>query len=156
MGAAALLGVGGGIPAKAQGAPPKTAQELFGVYEMEARGLGVQGTYTIEGLIPGGTPVLDLALPETLARMASGPSGYGLASLAYPGGIFANFSTLVTQSGGPGEDVPPYPIKAEAFYPSGPTQADQSQSGGTTQKVQTPISVRRPTPRSRASMPRRW
>ncbi|MGQ0432858.1 MAG: choice-of-anchor P family protein [Microthrixaceae bacterium] len=139
MGAAALLGMGGGVAATAQDAQPTgpTGDELFGVYQMEARGLGVQGTYRIEGLIPGDTPILDLALPETVARLASGPSGYGLASLAYPGGIIANFGTLVTQSGGPGDDLPPYPIKAEAFYPSGPTTAEQSQQGGSTQKVVT-------------------
>lgn len=137
MGAAALLGLGGSIPANAQNSAPtgKTGEELFGAYDMSARGLGVQGTYTIEGLIPGGTPILDLAMPETLARLSSGPYGYGLASLAYPGGIFANFGTLVSQSGGPGDSVPPYPIKAEGFYPGGPTTDDQSQPGGTIQKV---------------------
>lgn len=140
MGAASLLGLGGNLPATAQdaGAPAgKTGEELFGAYQLEARGLGVQGTYEIEGLLPGGSPVLDLTLPETLARFASGPSGYGLASLAYPGGILANFGSLVAQSGGPGDDIPPYPIKAEAFYPAGPTEADASQPGGVAQKVVT-------------------
>ena len=136
MGAASLFALAGSMPAGGQeiaGGP--TGEELFGTYDLQARGLGVEGTYLIEGLIPGGAPVLDLALPETLARFASGPSGYGLASLAYPGGIIANFGSLVTQSGGPGEQVPPYPIKAEAFYPAGPTEADASQPGGITQRV---------------------
>lgn len=137
MAAAALLGIGGAIPAGAQADGGLTGDELFGIYELDARGLGVQGTYMIEGLIPGGTPVLDLGLPETVARLGSGPSGYGLASLAYPGGVLANFGTLVAQSGGNGDDIPPYPIKAEAFYPAGPTEADQSQQGGATQRVTT-------------------
>ena len=140
MGAASLLGLGGNLPAQAQddGAPAgKTGEELFGAYQLEARGIGVQGTYEVEGLLPGGAPVMDLTLPETLARFASGPSGYGLASLAYPGGIVANFGSLVAQSGGPADGVPPYPIKAEAFYPSGPTESDASQPGGIAQTVTT-------------------
>jgi hypothetical protein len=80
--------------------------------------------------------VLDLAIPETLARFASGPSGYGLASLAYPGGVIVNLPSLVDQSGGDGSQIPPYPIKAEAFFPSGPTEVDASQGGGQ-QKVVT-------------------
>lgn len=141
VGTASLLGWGGNLPARAQDAPAAPGatpgEELFGAYQLEARGLGVEGTYEIEGLLPGGSPVMDLTLPETLARFASGPSGYGLASLAYPGGIVANFGSLVAQAGGPGEQVPPYPIKAEAFYPAGPTEADASQPGGVAQKVTT-------------------
>lgn len=143
VGAASLLGLGGSFPAQAQEgsdavpAPGPTGEELFGAYQLEARGIGVQGTYEIEGLLPGGSPVMDLTLPETLARFSSGPSGYGLASLAYPGGIVANFGSLVAQSGGSGDEVPPYPIKAEAFYPAGPTESDASQPGGVVQRVTT-------------------
>lgn len=143
VGAASLLGLGGSFPAQAQegnDAVPvagPTGEELFGAYQLEARGIGVQGTYEIEGLLPGGSPVMDLTLPETLARFSSGPSGYGLASLAYPGGIVANFGSLMAQSGGPSEGVPPYPIQAEAFYPAGPTEADASQPGGVAQRVVT-------------------
>jgi len=140
--AASLLGLGGSFPAQAQEgggapAPGPTGEELFGAYQLEARGIGVQGTYEIEGLLPGGSPVMDLTLPESLARLGSGPTGYGLASLAYPGGIVANFGSLVAQSGGPGDGVPPYPIKAEAFYPAGPTESDASQPGGVQQRVTT-------------------
>jgi hypothetical protein len=138
VGVASLLGVGGDLPARAQdAAPPVTGEQLFGSYDLEARGLGVQGTYNIEGLLPGGAPVLDLGLPETLARFGSGPSGYGLASLAYPGGLLVNLDTLIAQSGGAEGSVPPYPIKSEAFFPSGPVTADGSQPGATVQKVVT-------------------
>lgn len=135
VGAASLLGFGASLPADAQTPPPgKTGEELFGAYELDARGLGAQGSYLIEGLIPGGAAVIDLGIPETVASFRSG-YGYGLASLAYPGGILANFGSLVAQSGGPGDDVPPYPVKAEAFYPAGPTKADGSQPGGFVQNV---------------------
>jgi len=137
-GAASMLGLGGNLPARAQeAAPAVTGEQLFGAYDLEARGLGVQGTYELIGLLPGGAPVLDLGLPETLARFGSGPSGYGLASLAYPGGILVNLDTLIAQTGGAEGSVPPYPIKSEAFFPSGPVTADGSQPGATVQKVET-------------------
>ena len=97
--------------------------------------MGIEGAYEIEGLLPGGTPVLDLTLPETLTRFSSGPTGYGLASLAYPGGILVNLPSLIDQSGGDSSQVPPYPIKAEAFFPTGPTEVDESQPGGVAQRV---------------------
>ncbi len=130
LAAASLLGLGGTLPARAQSADQVVdPSELFGVYQLEARGQGVVGSYNIEGLIPGGTPVLDLGLPETVARFTDGPSGYGLASMAYPGGILTNLDALVSQSGGDGSQIPPYPIKAEAFYPAGPTEDGSSQPG---------------------------
>jgi len=139
--AAALLGAGGSS-AQAQDAPAdgaaETGEDLFGSYELESRGQGVQTYYEIEGLLPGGSPVLDFGMPEALARFGSGPTGYGLASLAFPGGIIANLGSLVEQGGGgSAEDVPPYPIKEEAFYPAGPTEAGAAQPGGPTQQVRT-------------------
>jgi hypothetical protein len=126
-GLAALLGGS----AQAQDAAP-TGDTLFGSYDLEARGTGVQTRYEIEGLLPGGSPILDLTIPETLARFGSGPTGYGLASLAYPGGLIVNLGSLIAQSGA-GADaaaaIPDYPVKSEAFFPSGPLEA-QSQAVG--------------------------
>lgn len=135
---AALLGLGSGGPVQAQDDPAaKTGDELFGVYQLEARGSGVQTTYTIEGILPGGSPILDLTMPETLARFSSGPTGYGLASLAYPGGLLVNLGSLGVQAGFDGaENIPDYPMKAEAFYPTGPTTVDTSR-GATVQKAVT-------------------
>jgi hypothetical protein len=131
--ATSLLGLGGlgvGVPAHAQDAGSgQTGESLFGSYDLEARGTGVQARYEVEGLLPGGAPVLDLTLPETLARFGSGPTGYGLASLAYPGGILVNLSSLISQSGADGSAIPDYPVKAEAFYPSGPTQVHSQALG---------------------------
>lgn len=129
--AAALLGVGtGGLhdPAQAQDAA-QTGDQLFGSYDLEARGVGVQTRYEIEGLLPGGAPVLDLTIPETLARFGSGPSGYGLASLLYPGGIIVNLNSLVAQAGADASNIPDYPVKAEAFYPAGPLEAKSQAIG---------------------------
>jgi hypothetical protein len=136
--AAAGLGGTGSVAARAQAAG-ETGDTLFGTYSLEARGTGVQVRYEIAGLLPGGAPVLDLTIPETLARFGSGPTGYGLASLAYPGGVIVNLSSLIAQAGAPpGTDafIPPYPIKAEAFFPSGPIETYSTQAGGE-QRVRT-------------------
>jgi len=137
LAAAPLLGFGGAPGAAAQEDAPAgpTGEELFGTYQLEARGVGVQGKYEIEGILPGGAPLLDLTLPETATRFSSGPLGYGLAGLAYPGPLLADLGVLIAQTGNGSEDsVPPWPIKAEAFYPTGPTEVDESQ-GPAVQKV---------------------
>jgi hypothetical protein len=135
MGATALLGAGAGAEARAQEAPTgPTGEELFGSYTLEARGQGMRIRYEIEGMLPGGSPIIDLGMPEALTRFTSGPIGYGVASLAYPGGVIVNLPSLAEQAGG-GSDVPPYPIKQEAFYPTGPTEAVDEQPGGTAQRV---------------------
>lgn len=133
---AALLGVGATGPVRAQEAPA-TGETLFGTYQLEARGVGVQTRYEVVGILPGGSPVLDIGVPETAARFASGPSGYGLAGLAYPGPLLADLGPLAAQSGFGSEDsIPPWPVKAEAFFPTGPTEADESQ-GPAVQRVVT-------------------
>jgi hypothetical protein len=131
--AAALLGAGGVAPlARAQDAGPAvTGDTLFGSYDLAARGLGVQARYEIAGLLPGGSPILDLTVPETQAKFGSGPTGYGLASIAYPGGLIVNLGSLISQAGADGSQIPDYPIKAEAFFPSGPVDSEQTQAGAT-------------------------
>ncbi len=139
--AAALLGLGAlGPTARAQESPV-APEDLFGIYDLEARGVGLQATYLIEGLLPGEFPILDFTIPETLARFNAG-SGYGLASLAFPGGLLVNLPSLFEQSGQDPSGIPDYPIKAEAFFPSGPTEVEDSQPGGLIQRVVTgPLGV---------------
>lgn len=122
--ASALVGLGGGLGAgvQAQDAEEVTGETLFGSYALEARALGVQARYEIEGLLPGGSPILDLTVPETLARFGSGPTGYGLASMAYPGGLIVNLGSLLAQTGADASTIPDYPIKAEGFFPAGPLE----------------------------------
>jgi hypothetical protein len=124
-----LAATGAIAPAAQAQDAQQSGEELFGNYDLEARGLGVQARYEIEGLLPGGSPVLDLTLPETLARFTSGPTGYGLASLAYPGGLIVNLASLVAQTGTDSSSIPDYPVKAETFYPSGPTDASAQAVG---------------------------
>lgn len=136
--AGSLLGFGAAPGASAQDdAPLATGEKLFGAYQLEARGVGVQARYELQDILPGGAPLLDLGIPETATRFATGPNGYGLAGLAYPGPLLADLGVLLAQTGAGSEDsVPPWPIKAEAFYPTGPTEVDESQ-GPAVQRVVT-------------------
>lgn len=99
--------------------------DQFGGFELLARGNGVQVTYDSPGLVPEG-PAFQASLPEALATSSSG-TNYALASLAYPGPVLADLSTVLAQSN---PDlpavVPPYPVRTQAFFPSGPTAQTQS------------------------------
>lgn len=139
--ATSLLSLGTVTPGARAQEPAVAPEAIFGTYDLEARGLGVQATYLIEGVLPGGSPILDFGLPETLARFSTG-SGYGLASLAFPGGLLVNLPSLLEQTGQDASGIPEYPIKAEAFFPSGPTEVDESAEGGIVQRVVTgPLGV---------------
>lgn len=114
----------------AGGATGPAAADLvdqFGGFELLARGNGIQVTYDSPGLVPQG-PAIQASIPEALATSSSG-TNYALASLAYPGPVLADLSTVLAQSN---PDlpavVPPYPVRTQAFFPSGPTT--QTQSGG--------------------------
>ena len=103
------------------------ASDQFGGYELLARGNGFQVTYDSPGLVPQG-PAFQLSIPEALATSSSG-TNYALASLAYPGPVLADLSTVLAQSNPDlPKVVPPYPVRTQAFFPSGPTA--QTQSGG--------------------------
>ena len=121
---AALLAIG----AAASPAGAAAQADQFGGFELLARGNGLQVTYDSPGFVPQG-PALQVSIPEALATSSSG-TNYSLASLAYPGPVLADLPTVLAQSN---PDlpavVPPYPVRTQAFYPSGPTA--QAQSGGT-------------------------
>lgn len=124
---AAALTVAASSSAAGAGRAGAQANDQFGGYELLARGNGYQVTYDSPGLVPQG-PAFQLSLPEALATSSSG-TNYALASLAYPGPVLADLSTVLAQSN---PDlpavVPPYPVRTQAFFPSGPTA--QVQSGG--------------------------
>ncbi|HET7487226.1 MAG TPA: choice-of-anchor P family protein [Acidimicrobiales bacterium] len=109
-------------------APAGADSDRFGGYELLARGNGLQVTYDSPGLVPVG-PAFQASVPEALASSSSG-TNYALASLAYPGPVLADLSTVLAQSNPDlPRVVPPYPVRTQAFYPSGPTT--EAQSGGT-------------------------
>ena len=118
-----LLGVGANGAAQAQTTGSSDAPQ-FGGFALSSRGNGFLLSFDSPHLLPLGSPLFEIGLPEAQATQSSGPSGYALASLAYPGALVANLPAVIAQSG---NDVPlpSYPAQQQAFYPSGPTEASQ-------------------------------
>lgn len=75
------------------------------------------------------TGEMNFAFSESTLR--SGPSGYGLGSVVWPGQVVAALpafiqSEIESQSGGQLDfpiDIPNYPVRAESFHPQGPPKA---------------------------------
>ena len=130
------------MPAAAQAGAAAQLVDQFGGFELTARGNGLQLTYDSPGLVPVG-PALQVSVPEALATSSSG-TNYALASIAYPGPVLADLRTVLAQSNPDAPAVvPPYPVRAQAFFPSGP--AEESRTTGTAQ-------MRAVTPDSTASV----
>ena|GEM_PF-2545362 len=104
----------------------------FGGYKLEAHGEGVTFTYDSPGLIPGTpSPLFALSLPESLSNTDSGPSSYALSSVVYPGPLVADLPSVLALGGVPqASAIPNYPVRAQAFYPAGPTSADEQVGTG--------------------------
>ena len=127
LGLAAFLLLGAGVNGQAQAQTGTTGgsdASQFGGYTMSSRGNGFLLSFDSPHLLPLGSPLFEVGLPESQATQSSGPSGYALASLAYPGALIANLPAVIAQSGND-VPVPPYPAQQQAFYPSGPTTATQ-------------------------------
>lgn len=102
--------------------------DQFGGFIASARGNGVQLTYDSPGLLPTGSPIFELSVPEALATLNSGPVGYALSSFAFPGPLIADLDTALAAGGTP-TGIPPYPVRSEAFFPSGPTEVTTGDQG---------------------------
>jgi len=100
----------------------------IGGYNLLARANPLQITYDSPGLLPV-DPIIQVSVPESYSTLTSGPSGYSLASLAFPGPLIADLGSVITQTSPscqPPFAVPVYPLRAEAFFPQGPTDSDAS------------------------------
>ncbi|HEY2815282.1 MAG TPA: choice-of-anchor P family protein [Acidimicrobiales bacterium] len=113
----------------------------FGAYKLDSHGEGLSFTYNSPGLIPGTpSPLFAASLPESVANMDSGPSSYALSSLVYPGPLIADLPSVLALGGVPqASAIPSYPVRAQAFYPAGPTGSD-TQVGTGRQSVNTSAS----------------
>lgn len=118
-----LLATGASGSARAQTATGSAADQ-FGGYKLNARGNGFLFSFDSPNLLPVGSPLFELGLPEAQATGANGPDRYALASLAYPGAILADLPSVIAQSG-QNVPLPPYPIRTQSYYPSGPTSQRQ-------------------------------
>jgi hypothetical protein len=73
-------------------------------------------------------PLSEVDLPEDFSNFETGPLGYALASILWPGSAGGNVGALSGELGLPSELAPLAgklndPIKAESFYPAGPATA---------------------------------
>jgi len=104
----------------------------FGGFALQSSGEGMTFTYNSPGLIPGTpSPLFAASLPESMTNMDSGPSGYALASLVYPGPLVADLPSVLALGGVPNANqIPSYPVRSQAFYPAGPTDASQDLGTG--------------------------
>ncbi|MEY2423928.1 MAG: hypothetical protein QOI95_3995 [Acidimicrobiaceae bacterium] len=138
----AAMGANGSARAQTSGGPTDLASQ-FGGYALDADSEGMSFTYDSPGLIPGTpSPLAQVSFPESLVNMNKSPSGYALASLVYPGPLLADLPTVLALGGfdqqteplGPDRpmtgDIPAYPVRAEAFYPGGPTSKAQDVGSG--------------------------
>ncbi len=107
---------------------PQPDVTQFGGFVASSRSNGFQLTYDAPGLLATGDRLFDLAVPEALATLNSGPVGYALSSFAYPGPLVADLGAALA-AGGTDTGIPPYPVRSEAFFPSGPTEASSGQQG---------------------------
>ena len=96
----------------------------FGGYTLASRGNGFLMSFDSPHLLPVASPLFEIGLPEAQATGSNGPSGYALASLAYPGSVVANLPAVLAQ-GGANVPLPSYPARQESFFPAGPADARQ-------------------------------
>ena len=105
--------------------------EDFSGYDMGAKASAISFIFDSPSLGIPAKPTGELNFAYSEASLQSGPAAYGLGSILWPGQVVAALppflqDTIEESSGGQFDfpaDVPAYPIRAESFYPQGPTDA---------------------------------
>jgi hypothetical protein len=120
-----------------EGAPSgaQTAGTLGG-YQGTAASSGVHAFYNLGNILPTPPPV-DLAVPDTLATIASGPSTFARASVADPGDLLANPDVVLSLASAayPAGTLPPYPYRVSAASGTGSPSAEVSPVPGLAARV---------------------
>lgn len=109
----------------------------FSGYDMGGKASAISFIFDSPSLGVPAKPTGELNFAYSEASLASGPAAYGLGSVLWPGQVVAALppflqDTIESESGGQFTfpvDVPVYPVRAESFYPQGPT--DSSLDAGT-------------------------
>ena len=132
VGVAFLAAIGANATAQTSTTDSSSGSTSFGGFKLQSSGEGATFTYNSPGLIPGTpSPLFAASLPESMTNMDSGPSGYALASLVYPGPLVADLPSVLALGGVPNANqIPAYPVRSQAFYPAGPTEASQDLGSG--------------------------
>ena len=98
----------------------------FAGFDMGTKATAVQLVFDSPSLGVPANPTGELNLAFSEATFKSGPSGYGLGSILWPGQVVAALPPFIIaiieeQSGSDIPlDLPTYPVRAETFYPAGP------------------------------------
>ena len=119
-----------GLPADAQEAP---ASKL-GSFDLLA---GARG-YMFYNADATGARTVEGEIPEASAKLATGPVGYGLSSVAWPGALVGNAGSLilVAQPDAPDEASQlNYPVRAEARTGQNPDTTTNTSVPGTSMKA---------------------
>lgn len=112
----------------AAAAPTQSVPSLGG-YSVDSRATGLRVGYDAPGSLAIG-PVLDAGAPEAQSRLATGPVGSSLSSLAYPGSLILGLGPLLAAAGQePPVPLPEYPLLVEASS-SGATEASDQTAPG--------------------------
>ena len=120
VGAAVLTGFVGAGPARA-------STDLIG-WTTQADANIVDIVIDNESGLAGSHPLSAIDIPEDFSSYQTGPLGYALATIAWPGAVAGNFGSLAGQVGFPPEFAPITsqlndPLKAATFYPAGPADS---------------------------------
>jgi hypothetical protein len=78
--------------------------------------------------LDGSHPLAEMDIPEDSSNFETGPLGYALASILWPGAIGGSLGSVLGEAGLPSSLTPLAnqlndPVKAESFYPAGPLSA---------------------------------
>jgi hypothetical protein len=103
----------------------------FSGFDMGAKASAVTWSFDSPSLGIPAHPTGELNVAYSETSLQSGPAAYGLGSILWPGQVAAALpaflqATIEEQSGGQFDfpvDVPNWPVRAESFYPQGPTDA---------------------------------
>jgi hypothetical protein len=107
----------------------------FSGWDMGAKATAVQWVFDSPSLGIPAKPTGELNLAYSEATLQSGPAAYGLGSSIWPGQVVAALPPFLQDTiednfaanGGPEDffpvDLPAYPVRAESFFPQGPTTA---------------------------------
>jgi hypothetical protein len=102
------------------------ASSDFAGFDMGSKATAVQLVFDSPSLGVPATPSGELNLAFSEATFKSGPSGYGLGSVLWPGQVVAAlppFIIGIIEEQAMQDiplDLPTYPVRAETFYPAGP------------------------------------
>jgi hypothetical protein len=117
---AIFIGLAGGAPARA-------STDLVGwTAQSDANVLDILVDNS-SGLA-GSHPLSEIDIPENFSSFQTGPLGYSLATVTWPGAVAGNFGSLAGELGLPSQLAPLAsklndPLKAAAFYPAGPADS---------------------------------